>query len=94
MGYSLDAQESIPGRGKRFLPSPQRPHQLQGPYSLLYHGYQGALSPGMKWPGRKTDHSPTSNAEVKNYGATPLLPINTTLLSLVSIYYSYNNENI
>jgi len=26
----------------------------------------GTLFPGMKWPGRKADHSSPSNAEVKN----------------------------
>jgi len=26
----------------------------------------GVLSPGVKWPGREADHSPTYNAEVKN----------------------------
>jgi hypothetical protein len=34
----------------------------------------GALSPGVKRPGREGDHSPTS-AEVKNGGAMPALSI-------------------
>jgi hypothetical protein len=34
----------------------------------------GALSLGLKWPGREADHSPPSNAEIKNawsYTSTP-----------------------
>jgi hypothetical protein len=31
---------------------------------LLYR-VRGALSLGVKWPGREADHSPPSNAEVK-----------------------------
>jgi hypothetical protein len=30
--------------------------------------------PGVKWQGREADHSPPSNAEVKNGGAIPPLP--------------------
>jgi hypothetical protein len=33
-----------------------------------------ALSPGVKWPGRETDNSPPSSAEVKNGGLIPTLP--------------------
>jgi hypothetical protein len=33
----------------------------------------GALSPGVKLPGREADPSPPSNTEVKNGGAIPLL---------------------
>jgi hypothetical protein len=29
----------------------------------------GALSKGVKRPGREADHSPTSSAEVRKYGA-------------------------
>jgi hypothetical protein len=35
---------------------------------------RGALSPGVKRPGREADHSPPSSAEVKNGGAIPPLP--------------------
>jgi hypothetical protein len=35
----------------------------------------GALSPGVKRPGREADHSPPSSAEVKNGGAVNPLPI-------------------
>jgi hypothetical protein len=34
----------------------------------------GALSPGVRRPGREADHSSLSNAEVKNNGAIPPLP--------------------
>jgi hypothetical protein len=34
----------------------------------------GALSPGVKRPGRKVYHSPPYSVEVKNGGAVPLLP--------------------
>jgi hypothetical protein len=33
----------------------------------------GALSPGVKRPGRESDHSPATNAKVKNGGAIPPL---------------------
>jgi hypothetical protein len=35
----------------------------------------GILSQGVMRLGREADHSPPSSAEVKNCGATPLLPI-------------------
>jgi hypothetical protein len=34
----------------------------------------GEISPGVKRPGLKADHSPSSSAEVKNGGAIPPLP--------------------
>jgi hypothetical protein len=34
----------------------------------------GAISPGVKQPGRKADHSPPSSAEVNNGGDIPPLP--------------------
>jgi hypothetical protein len=60
MGYFLDGQGSIPGRGNIFLFTMSR-------LAL------GTLSPGVKRPGREADHSPSS-AEVKNGGAVPPLP--------------------
>jgi hypothetical protein len=41
----------------RMLPSPYRPDRLWGPPGLLYKGVSGALSPGVKRPGRE---APTS----------------------------------
>jgi hypothetical protein len=34
----------------------------------------GAISPGVKWPGREADQSRPSSAEVMNGGAIPPLP--------------------
>jgi hypothetical protein len=72
-GYSLDGRGSIPGRGKRFSSTPQRPYRLWGPFSLISNGYR-AVFPGVKQPGREADHSPPSSAEVKNGGAILPLP--------------------
>ena len=54
-----------PGRDKNFFSSPNRPERLQVPLSLHFSGYRGSFS-GVKWPGRKFNHSPPSSAEVKN----------------------------
>jgi hypothetical protein len=48
---------SNPGVGWEFFSSPLRPHWFWLP---------GALSLGIKRPGREADHSPPSSAEVKN----------------------------
>jgi hypothetical protein len=73
-GYGLmNGRGSIPGRGKRFLSSLQRPDRLWGPPSLLSNGYR-RLSPGIKRPRREADRSPPSSAQVKNGEAvSPLL---------------------
>jgi hypothetical protein len=45
-----------------------------GPTQPPIHWVPGALSPGIKRPGREADHSPPSSAEVKNvwrYTSTP-----------------------
>jgi hypothetical protein len=39
--YRLDDRSSISGRGKRIFSTPQRPHRLWGPPSLLSNGYRG-----------------------------------------------------
>jgi hypothetical protein len=59
-GYGLDGRGSIPGRGKRFFCTPQ------GPDRSYIQWVPGALSPGVRRPGREADHSLPSNAEVKN----------------------------
>jgi hypothetical protein len=51
--------------GSRILSPLRRPDQLWGSLGLLSNAYRGALSPGVKWPGREADHSPPTNAEVK-----------------------------
>jgi hypothetical protein len=55
------------------------PERLWGPPSLLYNEYQGlgALSLGVRRPGREADHSPSSSAEVKEWVELYLHPTNT-----------------
>jgi hypothetical protein len=65
MGYGLDGQGSISGRGKIFLFSAASRPDL-GPTQLPIQWVPGALSPGLKQPGREADHSHPSSAEVKN----------------------------
>jgi hypothetical protein len=51
--------------------------QTLGPTHPSIQCVPAALSPGVKWPGREVDHSPPSNAEVKNewsYTSTPPIP--------------------
>jgi hypothetical protein len=38
-GYGMDGGGSIPGRGKIFFLTPQRPEQLWGLANLLLNGY-------------------------------------------------------
>jgi hypothetical protein len=66
MGFWMDGLVSIPDRSKSFFSSPQ-------PTERSIEWVQGALVPGVKRPGRETDHSPPSTAEVKNDGAIPPL---------------------
>jgi hypothetical protein len=62
---------SIPCRGKDF--SILRSVQTGSGAQPLIQRLPGALSPSVKRSGREADHSPPSNAEVKNGGAP--LPI-------------------
>ena len=60
--YGLDGPGSNPSGGEIFHTCPYRPW---GPLSLLYNGFW--VFPGGKvQPGRDTDPSPPSSAEVKN----------------------------
>jgi hypothetical protein len=70
-------RDSIQGRDKRSVCSPQRPDRLWVPPSLLYNGCRGPFPPGVKRPGCGADSSPQSCAEVKNGGAIP--PLRHTL---------------
>jgi hypothetical protein len=72
MGYRLDGWGSIPGRGKRFFSSPQRPEKFWGPSSLISNGYRWVVFARVKRSERESDHSPPSSAEVKNSGAIPI----------------------
>jgi hypothetical protein len=58
---------SSPCRGWEFFSSPRRPSRpALGPNQRLVQWVPGALSLGVKRPGRKANYSPPSNAEVKN----------------------------
>jgi hypothetical protein len=56
---------SSPGSGKIFSSS-RPPDRFRGPPSILSNWVPGALSPGVKLPGREADHSPPTSAEVKD----------------------------
>jgi hypothetical protein len=49
-----------------FFSLPPRSERLWGPPSLLSNEYQELIPRGVKRPEREADHSPRSNAEVKN----------------------------
>jgi hypothetical protein len=75
-GYGLDGRGigvPSPGRGKISLFSTSsRP--VPGPTEASTQWVPGDISPGVKRPGRKADHSPPSSAEVKKGGARPSPP--------------------
>jgi hypothetical protein len=65
---------SSPGRGFEFFSSPPRTRPVLGPMQPPIQWLPGALSLGIKRPGREADPSPPSSAEVKNswnYTSTP-----------------------
>jgi TM2 domain-containing membrane protein YozV len=66
IGYGLEGWGWIPGRGKKYLSSLQRPDRLWGPTSQWV---PGTHSPRVKRPVLEADHAPSSSAEVKNGGA-------------------------
>jgi hypothetical protein len=52
--------------------------QALGPHKASHRMGNGGSSPEVKWPGRESDHSPPSSAEVKNtwgYTSTPSIRI-------------------
>jgi hypothetical protein len=60
--------------GSRIFSSPPRPDRLWGPTQPPIKWVPGALSPGVKRPGREADHSPQVSAEAKKmwiYISTP-----------------------
>jgi hypothetical protein len=46
MDYGLESPDSILGRGKKFVSSPQGPDRLWGPLNLISKGYLELLSRG------------------------------------------------
>jgi hypothetical protein len=62
----LDVRGSTPGK---FFSTPKRTEALDSP-SISNRYRRGAV----KRPGREADHSPSSNADVKNGGDIPPLP--------------------
>jgi hypothetical protein len=69
----LRGRSSSPGRVKNFLFSKSF-RLILGPTQPPIQWAPGALSPGVKRPGREADHSPLSSAEVKKmciYTSTP-----------------------
>jgi hypothetical protein len=73
----MESWDSILGRGKNLLFSTTSITALvlsQAPIQWV----PGALSPKAKRQGREADHSSSSSAEVKNGGAMPPLPHNSS----------------
>jgi hypothetical protein len=86
-GYRLGGCSSIPGKGKRRVPSPQRPDRFWGSFNLLSNGYRGYFH-GVKRPGRDVVHSPPSTAEVKNGVAIPPLPLTSSWQSTGALAFT------
>jgi hypothetical protein len=63
-----------PDRGWEFFSSKPCPHWLWGPAGLLSNGCLGNLSLGVKWPGRKADHSSPSVPRWRMRWSRPPLP--------------------
>jgi hypothetical protein len=60
-GYGLDGRDSIPGRDKRFISTPQRPDRLWGPPSLLPQRLwktRGSLNQNTRCPGSNSNRTP------------------------------------
>jgi hypothetical protein len=70
--YRLDSQGSIPGKGRRFFPSPVSRPAL-GHTQPFVQWVLGFLSLGVKQPGCEADHLPPSSAEDEN--GVDLLPV-------------------
>jgi hypothetical protein len=66
MGYGLDDRGFVSGRGWEFFLFTTASRPALGPTQPLIKRVQGALSLGVKQPGREADHSAPSSAEVKN----------------------------
>jgi hypothetical protein len=76
-GYGLDGRGLITGSGKKCFCTLQRPKRALGSTQPPIQLVPGALSLGVKWPGRETDNSPLSSGEFKN-GAAIHPPLHTS----------------
>jgi len=66
MGFSVFARASRPALGP-----------TRSPIQWVL----GALIPGVKRPGRESDHSPPPSAEVKSYTSTPPIRLHGVVLN-------------
>jgi hypothetical protein len=76
---------SIPGRGEKIFLFTTASRAALGHTKPPMQWVPGALSLGVKRPGREADHSPPSSAEVKNawnYTFTPQIRLHDVVLSL------------
>jgi hypothetical protein len=76
-------RNSSPDRVKNFLFSKSSRPTL-GPTQPPIQWVPGALSPGMKQPGREADHSPPTSADVKkmwNYTSSPPILLHGVVLN-------------
>jgi hypothetical protein len=85
-GYGMDdrvGRSSSPGRVKNFLSSTSSRPAL-GPTQPRIQWVPGALSPGVKLPGREADNSTPASAKVKNmwiYTSTPAYAFTALVLN-------------
>jgi hypothetical protein len=85
LGYGLDDRSSrvrFPAGAGNFLITASR--TALGPTQPPIQWVPGALSLGVKRPGREADHSPPTSAEVKNawsYTSTPTIRFHGIVLS-------------
>jgi hypothetical protein len=70
---------SFPCRGKRYLFTKTSRLAL-GCTQYTFQWVLGALSPGIKRPGREVDHSFTSSDKVKNEWSYTYMPINAFMV--------------
>jgi hypothetical protein len=60
--------------GQKLLLFPTASGPALDPTQPTIHWVTGVMSTGVKRPGRKADHSPSYNSEVKDGGTIPPLP--------------------
>jgi hypothetical protein len=74
--HEMDGRGSNPDRGK-IHPFSTASRPALGPTRPPIQRVPGQISPGVKRPKREADHSLPYSGDVKNGGATPLLPHTT-----------------